>query len=93
MDLAVKKVHSFRISVELLEKLKKLAKRENRTLNNYVETVLYDLVEEEDFKSEFSNDFTPELQRKLAEAEQRRKDGNVISLNTPEEIDAYFDSL
>ena len=93
MDLAVKKVHSFRISVELLERLKKLAKRENRTLNNYVETALYDLVEEEDFESDFSNQFTPELQRKLAEAEQRRKEGNVISLNTPEEVDAYFDNL
>lgn len=93
MDLAVKKVHSFRISVELLERLKKLAKRENRTLNNYVETALYDLVKEEDFESDFSNEFTPELQRKLAEAEKRRKEGLVISLNTPEEVDAYFDSL
>ena len=93
MDLAVKKVHSFRISVELLERLKKLAKRENRTLNNYVETALCDLVEEEDFESNFSNEFNPELQKKLAEAEQRRKEGNVISLNTPEDVDAYFDSL
>ena len=93
MDLAIKKVHSFRISVELLERLKKLAKRENRTLNNYVETALFELVEEEDFESDFSNEFTPELQRKLVEAEKRRREGNVISLNTPEEIDAYFDSL
>lgn len=93
MDLAVKKVHSFRLSVELLEKLKKLAKRENRTLNNFVETALYDLVEEEDFESEFSNEFTPELQRKLAEAEERRKRGEVISFKTPDQIDAYFDNL
>ena len=93
MDLAVKKVHSFRISVELLERLKKLAKRENRTLNNYVETALYELVVEEDLESDFSTEFTPELQRKLAEAEQRLKEGNVISLNTPEEVDAYFDGL
>ena len=40
MDLAEKKVHSFRISVELLEWLKKHAKRENRTLINYVDTAL-----------------------------------------------------
>ena len=31
---------SFRLKVELIEKLEKFAKEENRTLNNYVETVL-----------------------------------------------------
>lgn len=93
MDLAVKKVHSFRISVELLERLKKLAKRENRTLNNYVETALCDLVEEEEFESDFSNEFTPELKKKLAEAEQRRKEGKAIALKSSEDIDAYFASL
>ncbi len=40
MDIAIKKNHSFRLSIELIERLKKLAKRENRSLNNYVETVL-----------------------------------------------------
>ena len=93
MDLAVKKVHSFRISVELLERLKKLAKRENRTLNNYVETALCDLVEEEEFESDFSNEFTPELKKKLAEAEQRRKEGKSIALKSSEDIDTYFASL
>lgn len=42
MDLALKKNQSFRLSVELLERLKQLAKRQNRSLNNYVETVLLD---------------------------------------------------
>ena len=44
MDIALKKNHSFRLSVELIERLKCLAKRENRSLNNYVETVLLDAV-------------------------------------------------
>lgn len=42
MDIALKKNQSFRLSVELIERLKKLAKRQNRSLNNYVETVLLD---------------------------------------------------
>lgn len=42
MDIALKKIQSFRLSVELIDRLKKLAKRENRSLNNYVETVLLD---------------------------------------------------
>ena len=42
MEIALKKNQSFRLSVELIERLKQLAKRQNRSLNNYVETVLLD---------------------------------------------------
>ena len=42
MDLALKKNQSFRLSVDLIERLKKLARGQNRSLNNYVETVLLD---------------------------------------------------
>ena len=42
MEVALKKNQSFRLSVELIERLKQLAKRQNRSLNNYVETVLLD---------------------------------------------------
>ncbi|MBD5295211.1 MAG: toxin-antitoxin system protein [Bacteroides sp.] len=43
MDIALKKNQSFRLSVELIDRLKQLAKRQNRSLNNYVETVLLDV--------------------------------------------------
>ena len=37
MELALqKKAQSFRLPVELIERLKKMAKRENRSLNNFV---------------------------------------------------------
>lgn len=43
MDIALpKKNQSFRLPIELIERLRQLAKRENRSLNNYVETVLLD---------------------------------------------------
>lgn len=42
MEIAIKKNQSFRLSVELIDRLKQLAKRQNRSLNNYVETVLID---------------------------------------------------
>lgn len=42
MEIALKKNQSFRLSVTLIERLKQLAKRQNRSLNNYVETVLLD---------------------------------------------------
>lgn len=41
MDAALpKKNQSFRLSVDLIERLRQLAKRQNRSLNNYVETLL-----------------------------------------------------
>lgn len=42
MDITIKKNQSFRLSIELIEKLKQMAKRQNRSLNNYVETLLLD---------------------------------------------------
>jgi len=40
----VRKPASFRLRADLLEGLKRNAMRENRTLNNYVESVLLDVV-------------------------------------------------
>ena len=41
MDIVVpKKNQSFRLPVDLIERLRQLAKRENRSLNNFVETLL-----------------------------------------------------
>lgn len=42
MDLALRRDHSFRLPIELIERLKQLAVRNNRTLDNYVETLLLD---------------------------------------------------
>ncbi len=44
MDITIqKKNQSFRLSVKLIERLRLLAKHQNRSLNNYVETVLQDI--------------------------------------------------
>lgn len=43
MEIALeRKNQSFRLPVELIDRLKQLAKRQNRSLNNYVETLLLD---------------------------------------------------
>lgn len=45
MELTIeKKAHVFRLPVYLLERLKEMAKRDRRSLNNYVETLLLDAV-------------------------------------------------
>ncbi|MCM1356023.1 MAG: ribbon-helix-helix protein, CopG family [Staphylococcus sp.] len=44
MDIAIqKKAQSFRLPVELIERLKKMARKQNRSLNNFVECALLDL--------------------------------------------------
>ena len=43
----IRKPASFRLRADLLEGLKRNAARENRTLNNYVESVLLNIVYEE----------------------------------------------
>lgn len=45
MEAAInRKSAMFRLREELLERLKQLAARDNRSLNNYVETILMDVV-------------------------------------------------
>ena len=45
MDIVIdRKQTAFRLSTDLLAKLKEAATRENRSLNNYVESVLMDVV-------------------------------------------------
>lgn len=44
MDIAIqKKAQSFRLPVQLIERLKKMARKQNRSLNNFVECALLDL--------------------------------------------------
>lgn len=44
MEVSVqKKATMFRLSVDLIERLKEMAKREHRSLNNFVECVLLDV--------------------------------------------------
>ena len=45
MDSAIeRKPTSFRLRTDLLESLRRNARRQNRTLNNYVESILLDIV-------------------------------------------------
>lgn len=45
MDIAIeRKAHVFRFPVQLLDKLKEAAKKDRRSLNNYVEGILLDAV-------------------------------------------------
>lgn len=44
MELSLRKPTMFRLKTDLIDRLKIAAKQENRSLNNYVESVLMDVV-------------------------------------------------
>lgn len=63
----VRRPASFRLRADLLEGLKRNAARENRTLNNYVESVLLDIVYHE------PNEETKEAIREAMSGKNRNK--------------------
>lgn len=75
----VRKPTSFRLRTDLLEGLKRKAARENRTLNNYVESVLLDVVYNE------PNEVTKAA---IQEAMSRRNYNKVYS-----NVDEMFDDI
>ena len=61
-----KKAQSFRLSVDLIDRLRNLAKRENRSLNNFVECILLDVA---------YNEPNAETLAALKEAKERKLQG------------------
>lgn len=75
----VRRPASFRLRADLLEGLKRKAAQENRTLNNYVESVLLDIVYDE------PNDVTKAA---IEEAMSGRSRGKVYT-----DIDEMFNEI
>ena len=75
----IRKPASFRLRADLLEGLKRNAARENRTLNNYVESVLLDIVYHE------PNDVTKAA---IAEAQSGKNPNKVY-----DSVDELFNDL
>ena len=82
---------SFRLPAELLEELKECAKAANRSLNNYVESILMDFMSKN--KTMEENAITPDLQAKLDKAREEIHSGQCITLKSHDDIDNYFASL
>ena len=71
---------AFRLSTDLLAKLKEAAVRENRSLNNYVESVLMDVV---------YNHPNPTTLRAMQEAKQK---DDLETLNT-DDLESLIEAL
>ena len=77
---AIRKQTSFRLNSELIENLRKEAKRHNRSLNNYVESILMA------FMAEKPNDIT------LAAMKEAERGDNLETLDL-DNFKSFIDSL
>ena len=71
---------AFRLSTELLKRLKTEARKQNRSLNNFVESVLMDAVYR-----------TPNAQTKAA-VREAREDKNLETINL-DNLEGFIESL
>ena len=81
METAIPRTQTaFRLSNELLRRLKIEARKQNRSLNNYVESVLMDAV------------YRVPSRETLAAMEEAREEKNLETINL-ENLEGFIDSL
>ena len=81
METAIPRTQTaFRLSNELLRRLKIEARKQNRSLNNYVESVLMDAV------------YRVPNRETLAPMEEAREEKNLETINL-ENLEGFIDSL
>ena len=81
METAIPRTQTaFRLSNELLRRLKIEARKQNRSMNNYVESVLMDAV------------YRVPNRETLAAMEEAREDKNLETINL-ENLEGFIDSL
>ena len=82
---------SFRFQASLLDELKAKAKASNRSLNNYVESILMDFMSKN--KTMKENVITPDLQAKLDKAREEHKNGETLCFDTAQDAIAWMEAL
>ena len=78
---ALRKTISLRISPALYEHIKKVSTKENRSINNYVETILFKVSKFEDTMKAYSE----ETGNKIIKALEEHKKGETVKI-TPETL-------
>lgn len=82
---------SFRFQASLLDELKEKAKASNRSLNNYVESLLMDIMGSSTQSDEPV--ITPELQKKIDKARKGRENGETLKFENADAAIKWMDSL
>ena len=82
---------SFRFQASLLDELKAKAKASNRSLNNYVECLLMDILGVSDKENELI--ITHELQKKIEKARHEHQNGETQIFQNADDAIKWMDSL
>ncbi len=82
---------SFRLPNTLLEELKAKAKASNRSLNNYVESLLVSILHPT--VASDKNSISPELQARIENAREEHRKGNFVRCSNSEELQKFLNSL
>lgn len=82
---------SFRFQASLLDELKAKAKASNRSLNNYVESLLMEILGVADKDDELL--VTPELQQKIDKARKEHRNGETLVFKTADDAIKWMDAL
>ena len=83
---------SFRFQKTLLDELKANAKASNRSLNNYVESLLLNLLHPSNLAVD-NNAITPDLKEKIDEARTEHAKGNFVRYSNKQELQDFLNSL
>ena len=81
---------SFRFQSTLLDELKERAKASNRSLNNYVESLLLNVLQP---ASEKESSISTEIQARSDEAREEYKKGDTLHFESLEQMNNWLDSL
>lgn len=82
---------SFHFQASLLDELKAKAKASNRSLNNYVESLLMEILGVADKDDELL--ITPELQNKIDKARKEHRSGETLMFKTADDTIKWMDAL
>ena len=82
---------SFRLQSGLLEELKAQAKASNRSLNNYVESLLISILHPSTVKDD--NVITPELRKKIDKGMEEYRNGETLNFENATDMNKWLDSL
>lgn len=81
---------SFRFQSTLMDELKSKAKASNRSLNNYVESLLLGILHPEKNKN---NEISPDLQVVIDKVKDEHKRGEFVRCGSKKELQTFLDSL
>ena len=89
--MTLRTTKSFSLPNTLLEELKAKAKASNRSLNNYVESLLVSILHPSVTMDEMA--ISPELEARMENAREEHRSGNFVRCSNSEELQNFLDAL